>query len=266
MLRSVTFRPDPLRDPRSPHESNQWWLALFFAFSGVVHTSLWLALPATERLPPAPAFRATEVFEIDPPPPLPTPPDPPPAPASRPEALSPTQPAPHPHANPDPVSQAQPALAAAVLVANDDAGPLDFTNEFVTGQATTFAGGATSSHGAIRQVRAKSSGAETLRPSAPGNAPSHDQSRRASVVGGFAWSCPFPPAADVAAINFAMVQLRLRVDAHGRLEQLGVMADPGYGFGEAARRCASGKHFLPALARDGAPVGSELVVRVRFTR
>jgi protein TonB len=153
-----------------------------------------------------------------------------------------------------------------VLTANDNAGPLDFTDTFVVGQATTFSGGATSSRGARSPVPSKSTAAETLGASALGAAPSRDQSRRASVVGGFAWSCPFPPAADSASINLAVVQLRLRVAAQGRLEHVGVMADPGHGFAEAARRCASGKHFLPALDRTGAPVSSELVVRVRFTR
>ena len=63
-----------------------------------------------------------------------------------------------------------------------------------------------------------------------------------------------------------MVQLRIRVDARGRLDEIAVVADPGHGFAEAARRCAAGKQFRPGLDRNGAPVSSELVVRVRFTR
>jgi len=63
-----------------------------------------------------------------------------------------------------------------------------------------------------------------------------------------------------------VVQLRLRVGALGRLDEVRVVADPGYGFAEAARRCAAGKRFLPALDRRGAAVSSELAVRVRFTR
>src|SRR5688572_2386102 len=148
MLHPVTFCPDPLGDPRSLHESNQWWLTLCFTLSAVVHTSLWLAFPEAERVAPAPVFRATEVFDIDPPPAPPVPPDPAPAPASSPELLPPKQASPSP---PRPSPQA-PALAAAVLTANDNAGPLDFTDTFVTGQATTFSGGATSSRGVISRV------------------------------------------------------------------------------------------------------------------
>ena len=68
-----------------------------------------------------------------------------------------------------------------------------------------------------------------------GTVASVDRSRRASVVGGFAWSCPFPPAADVAGIDLAVVTLRLAVDAKGRLERASVVQDPGHGFAEAAK-------------------------------
>jgi len=85
-------------------------------------------------------------------------------------------------------------------------------------------------------------------------------------VGGFAWACPFPPAADAAGIDLAVVQLKIRVSGRGTLGEVDVLADPGHGFGAAARRCAAGQRFVPALDRNGAPVPGEIVVRVRFTR
>lgn len=255
----VTFCPDPLGDP-PPGAPNQRWLALCFTVSSVVHVSLGLVLPAAQASLAAPAFQATEVFDIDPPPPAP--PEPPPEPASDPKPL------PLAHTSPSVrlATPAQPALAAAVLTAHDNAGPLDFTDEFVTGQATAFSGGATSSRGVISKTPVSATGTAAFQSPGAGPPPSRDQSRRASVVGGFAWSCPFPAAADTAGIDLAVVQLNLRVGALGKLVEVAVLADPGYGFAEAARRCAAGRHFLPALDRNGVPVRGELTVRVRFTR
>lgn len=264
MLHRVTFRPDPLSDPPSFPGSNRWWLVLWVTLSSVVHGSLGLALPSGPRLPPPLKHTATEVFDIDPPPPAPpVPADPPPAPPPS-RALLPEPPSPQPMTPPSP--PAPPQQAAPVMTASDDAGPLDFTDGFVTGQATAFAGGATSPRGVTSVGPRGSAGLASAPASAKGVAPSRDRSRRASVMGGFAWSCPFPAAADGAGIDLAVVQLKIRVTRRGSLDDVTVMADPGHGFGAAARRCALGKQFLPALDRTGAAVGSELVVRVRFTR
>ena len=265
MLRQATFRPDPLSDPQSLGGAHQWWPALSFALSVAVHLSLGLALPTERGIPPAPAFAVTEVFDIEPPPPPEPPSPPPPLPAEPPPTALPPAPR-SSNPTPKPSPAAPPRAAAAVLTADDDAGPLDFTDTFVTGQATAFVGGATSSRGATSERRAQLAGGAEVRAPGSGNAPSTDHSRRASVVGGFAWSCPFPPAADAANINAALVELKLRVNARGKLDAVGVLADPGHGFGEAARRCAASKQLRPALDRYGAPRESELVVRVRFTR
>jgi len=264
LLQPVPFCPDPLGDPSSRHASNRRWLGLWIACSSAVHVGLALTIPAAESSPRAPAFAATEVFDIDPPapppPPPPVAPDPTPKPANSPEP--PAQPSP----SVPPAAPAPAALAAAVLTAPDTAGPLDFTDSVVTGQATVFSGGATSSRGVSSKAAVGSTGTAAVTASRSSQPPSPDQSRRASVVGGFAWSCPFPPAADSAGVDLALVQLRIRVSAIGRLDEVGVVADPGYGFAEAARRCAASKRFVPALDRNGAPVQSELRVRVRFTR
>ena len=267
MLEPVTFCPDPLSEPPSLRPSNQAWLALCLALSAVVHVCLGLGLPSAQSVAAAPAYEATEVFDIEPPAPPPPPPvlPDPPQPATTPEARPPAQPLQSPSPRPSPPA-APPALAAAVLTADDSAGPLDFTNEFVTGQGTAFSGGATSSRGVTSRSYVRSGAAVAAPASVPSPAARRDHSRRASVVGGFAWSCPFPPAADEAGIDLAVVELRIRVNAQGRLDQVGVLADPGHGFAQAARRCASGRQFLPALDRNGASVSSELAVRVRFTR
>ncbi len=260
----VTLRPDPLKDPRPLPASNRWWLALWVMLSSAVHGSLGLALPSAGAVAPPLTYAATEVFDIDPPPPPPVPPDPPAAPAI-PRAALPQSPSPSPR-TPRSSPPSPPQLAAAVLTARDDAAPLDFTDQFVTGRATMFAGGATSSRGAPGPGLHPAAGVAPAPPAAAGQGPSRDLSRRPSVVGGFAWSCPFPPAADAGGIDLAVVQLKILVNARGALDEVVVMTDPGHGFGAAARRCALGKQFRPAHDRTGAAVGSELVVRVRFTR
>lgn len=265
MLHRVTFCPDPLSDSLPLQTANRWWFALWFTLSSGVHVSFGLTLPSAQKLPLAPAFKATEVFDIEPPappPPEPPPPEPPAAAASSPKA----PPAAHRPTRPQPSAQDRPGAAAALLTAHENAGPLDFTDQFVTGQATAYAGGATSSRGSTSPKRGNSYGAAPVGDSGSADGTGPDHSRRASVVGGFAWFCPFPPAADIAGIDLAVVELRIRVDAGGRLAAVSVAVDPGYGFAEAARRCAAGKQFRPALDRNGVPVSSELVVRVRFTR
>lgn len=271
MLRPVTFLPDPLSDPRSLHESNPRWLVGSVCLSMVAHVSLTLALPSARPPSPPLAHPATEVFDVDPPPPPQAPPEPEPEPEppirpKRPPIVPRVQ---GPSSLPD--APAPTRQAAAVLTAPDDTGPLDFTDRFVTGQASSFSEGSAG----LRRTSSRRTGTAgesttgTLRlPPAGAGTPlsSRDQSRRVSVVGGFAWSCPFPAAANSAGIDLAIVQLRIQVDARGRLGSVAVVADPGHGFGDAARRCAATRQFLPALDRDGAPVPGELVIRVRFTR
>jgi TonB family protein len=60
------------------------------------------------------------------------------------------------------------------------------------------------------------------------------------------------------------VELRLQIDAQGRVTAAAAVATPpGVGFEEAARRVALGARYRPAL-RDGEPVASEATLQVRF--
>jgi periplasmic protein TonB len=72
------------------------------------------------------------------------------------------------------------------------------------------------------------------------------------------------PAAARRLQREAEVKLRLVVDAEGRIREARPLADPGYGFGEAAvasvlRHC----RFRPAL-KDGQPVETEITYTVRY--
>ena len=57
------------------------------------------------------------------------------------------------------------------------------------------------------------------------------------------------------------------MDARGKATAVSVLKDPGFGFGEAARRCAYAVHFTPALGRDGRPTEAmSPPIRVHFFR
>jgi protein TonB len=93
-----------------------------------------------------------------------------------------------------------------------------------------------------------------------------DHSRKPAFAGDLEWSCPFPPEADAAGVDVAVVALCVTVDASGTARDVAIPSDPGHGFGDAARRCALTKRWSPGLDRDGNPVGGAVVIRVRFTR
>jgi protein TonB len=93
-----------------------------------------------------------------------------------------------------------------------------------------------------------------------------DHSRKPALAGDLEWSCPFPPQADAAGVDIAVVALRVAVDASGTARDVSIQSDPGHGFGSAARRCALTRRWSPGLDRDGNAVGGAVVIRVRFTR
>jgi protein TonB len=68
-------------------------------------------------------------------------------------------------------------------------------------------------------------------------------------------------------VNEAAVVLRVLVQADGSVQAVNVLADPGSGFGDAARTCAMRTPFRPALDDDGGPVAAwSPPIRVRFLR
>ncbi|MBS2013343.1 MAG: TonB family protein [Deltaproteobacteria bacterium] len=79
-------------------------------------------------------------------------------------------------------------------------------------------------------------------------------------------ACPFPPAADKAGIDTAVVTLRVKVDASGKPTDVLIVSEPGHGFGAAAKACTAKISFEPARDAGGRAVAGETVMRIRFER
>lgn len=85
--------------------------------------------------------------------------------------------------------------------------------------------------------------------------------------GGAEWDCPFPPEADKAKIDHAVVTMIVRVAADGTPKECKLVVDPGYGFGAAAAKCAMAREFTPAQDAQGNPIeGMTPPIRVHFER
>jgi protein TonB len=81
------------------------------------------------------------------------------------------------------------------------------------------------------------------------------------------WTCPWPHAAGELGVNHATAHAIVDADAEGRPLAVRIVDDPGYGFGEEAKRCALSWRYMPALDRDGRPVrGSTQPFAVQFDR
>lgn len=193
----------------------------------------------------------------EPPPPEPDPEPPPPAAQAK---------APEP--------QAPPAAAEAgkVLTADPDPdAPVDFGNEFVSGDGDRFAGGVTASAGtsktAVRDTAAVPTGVGTGTPKATVvAAPKVDLSRAPSVVDQSACDRLYPSEAEAEGINFMKVSIAVTVSGDGRAKSVTVLKDPGFGFGKAARSCAMRMSYKPALNATGQAVEQTFSFNVRFVR
>jgi periplasmic protein TonB len=218
-------------------------------------------LPITQMVevalpePPAPAPPAV-------PPPV-APPAPPPAVPARvapPQAIR--ERAVPPAAEPPPPSAAQ---AGQVLDAKSEV--VDFGDAIVTGSGNAFAGGVTDGAGTSRSaVRDSAARGDARGTGAKPAAPVVDLSRPPQLAGGSQWQCPFPPEADDAGVDHALVTLRVNVAADGRVQSVVTSSDPGNGFGREARRCASSKRWSSGVDREGRPTSAVAVVNVRFDR
>lgn len=101
----------------------------------------------------------------------------------------------------------------------------------------------------------------------PPPAPAADLSQPASLLGGKSWNCPFPPEADAEGRDSATVTLVVTVGTDGSAEKVSIMADPGSGFGRAARSCALGRRYKSGLDREGKPSRKTTApITVRFSR
>jgi periplasmic protein TonB len=200
------------------------------------------------------------------------PPPPPPPPPPEPEPPKEAAPPPKAAAEPPPPPPA-PAQAGKVLTADPDPNePVDLTDQgFVTGNAESYAGGITASQGtskiAVRDTKAVIGGT----PGGTGTAlapppPARDLSRPALPKSG-SWKCPFPAEADLEWINHAVVQLMVTVNPDGTAKSAVVVKDAGFGFGQAARRCAFKYDYTPGFDANGKPIVKTTgAFNVTFTR
>jgi protein TonB len=197
-----------------------------------------------------------------PPEPPPAPPEPEPEPRFKPPPAAPEAPPPPPPAA---------AQAGQVLAAESDPNePLDLTgNTFVVGNGETYAGGVTASSGtsksAVHDLSAKPTGAVGGTGTVPTSNSSVDLSRAATPVSKD-WNCAFPPEADVEQINYMRVSVLIQVGSDGRATTVQIQNDPGFGFAQAARKCALRQSFKTALNREGKPVAQSLPTAITFKR
>jgi len=241
------------------------WLSIGAASALVLHLVLaFFARTRPGSITPPPIAETAVLTEVD----LPSLPEPPPAP--KPEEPPPPEPVARARPERD-EPPAAPARAAAVLTqAPDPNEPVDLTDGFVTGSATTYAGGKSSASGtsatAVHTVPAATGAVGgTGAPDAPARA-GPDRSRRPGLAGGAEWRCPFPAEADAQQIDHAVVTIKVDVDRTGRVTNVVVAKEPGHGFGRETQRCARDKIWSPALDPDGAPVAGHTTLNVHFDR
>ncbi len=156
------------------------------------------------------------------------------------------------------------AEAGQILAATEEV--VDFADSFVTGPSRSYAGGVTESLGtdkrAVSEVNARAVGVE----GGTGTDLRADLSRPPRLAGKAVWDCPFPPEADDAGVDHAVVSLSIDVSSEGKVTSVTITRDPGDGFAREARRCAREKHWEPGLDRAGQPIRAVTPLTVRFDR
>lgn len=202
----------------------------------------------------------------------PPPPPPPELPAAQPP----------PKMNEDPYKEAPPPQAPApakaddIYNAKDDAQePLAFPSMVDNDGARGAGYGVQSNEGKgdkpVTDKNARPGGVEngtgTAAAPAPPAAATPDKSRPPTLVGSTSWNCPFPAEADAEGRDSAVATIIVKVRPDGSPESVSVVADPGSGFGRAARSCALTRRYQPGVDRDGNPTtASTPPIRVRFSR
>jgi protein TonB len=246
---------------RHPGELRRWLIAslLVTAVYALVFVALPLvASPSLEDWAAALAARVHAELDRDREIAIETPPPPPPRavplpspPPSRPTSVR-ARPAVRPPA---------PAQTASVIARVPEATPVDFTTTaFVTGTATTYAGGTSTSSGTTRHA------VEGREVAAGGSTQAGSRTRPVSLDEA-SWSCPWPREAESTGINEQTVVLRVNVESDGAVQTVKIVTDPGSGFGEAARTCALQTRFHPARDPSGeATAAWSPPIRVRFVR
>jgi len=120
----------------------------------------------------------------------------------------------------------------------------------------------------VRNRRARDDGKPGGRGTGPARAtaPKVDRSRPPKPLTGTFWNCPFPPQADLEQVDKAAVLIAVTVAADGTPKGVKVLNDPGYGFGQMAKRCAMAERWSPALDADGRAIATTAQVNMHFTR
>ncbi len=178
-----------------------------------------------------------------------------PAPTPKTDSPAPTE-APAPVTAPAPLVEQAPVVEAPVLGVAADTTVGEDAKGFAVG--STAAGAKT---GGLPGQPAQ--GAATLRVAGHGLG---DRSRAAGLADGRTWDCPFPQEADDEGIEDARVTLQLEIGADNAVQKAVVVSDPGFGFGQEARRCALRRRWLSQLNREGMAIAGRATVVVTFTR
>ena len=208
-------------------------------------------------------------------------PDPPPAPEPEPAPRMAPAPTNAPPPKDDPYDP-PPAAAEATKILTKEPDPneiLDMTDRGIASGEGAGVGygqvaGAGTAKGPTFDPNAKVGGVPGATGTGPPRAPpppppptGPDRSRAPTLVGGTSWNCPFPPEADAEQIDQARAVISVTVRPDGSALSVKVVSDPGHGFGRAARLCALGRRYTPALDRTGTPITSTTPpITVRFTR
>lgn len=258
MLHVVPYRADPIANLAERREGA--WLASSLIAAAVAHLGAVLVLPESPgRLLESPPI-TTEIIDLEP-----AAPPPPEIPKPVAEPSTPSEPLKRASIQPPSEPLPSPPLAVPLLTdaSNENADLVDLTDTLVTGFASGSPGrGAHATVGSgAGSAAASSHGRSSLSGSSEPN-----RARAASVWGEPDWNCPFPPEADINGVDRAVTTLRVELSGQGTVIRVAVVRDPGHGFGAAARRCALGKRYNPALDRNGRPIPAALLINVRFVR
>ncbi len=166
--------------------------------------------------------------------------------------------------SPEEATPPPPAQAGEVVATEGEGEPVDFTGfDIAQGEGAEYVGGVTASdgiHPEATHTKTVDRDAEFGRPQEGANLAKPARLIRDE------WDCPWPEDADSLGIDEQEVLIRVVIDARGRVSRVRVLADPGYGFGEALRRCADLNRFEPARDRRGVPHASTRTLQVTFER
>ena len=163
-----------------------------------------------------------------------------------------------------PTEKQAPAQAAKIIASDQTAEPVDLTGAvFVTGDATKYAGGVTTSDGSSTRFVEK---AEIVAQAEPSRENRPSQASPVQLSAG-AWRCAWPQKAMSRDIYEHSVVLRVEVNTQGKVTKANVVSGARDGFGEAAVNCALRTRFTPAKNRDGRVIQAKSPpIKVRFTR